>query len=161
MVGDMEKLDDLDRKILASLVENSKLMSKELSRKLRIHPNTLLQRLKKLNSDGVIKKYTVQIDYEKVDFDLHVIIMMKVKKGRAGDIDQLRDLLHVGEIEALYATTGVWDVIGTARVKNRQHLLKVVQKLGQCDIITKTASTIVLFTYKEPADFNPLAPYLF
>ena len=44
----MAELDEIDRKILAQLIENSKIQSKELSRKLRIHPNTLLQRLKKL-----------------------------------------------------------------------------------------------------------------
>jgi DNA-binding Lrp family transcriptional regulator len=115
----------------------------------------MLQRLKKLEKNGVIKKYSAHVDYSKVDLDLHVIVMMKVRKGRAGDIEQLKDLIGIPELETLYATTGLWDLMGTVRVKNRQHLLDVVQRMGNSQIVTKTASHLVLFSYKDPQDFNP------
>jgi DNA-binding Lrp family transcriptional regulator len=151
----MSKIDETDMKILSELSQNARIPAKALAKKINCHPNTLIQRLKKLEQSKMIKKYTAQIDYDQAGFDLHAIIMMKVRKGRAGDFEQLTDLLTIKEIEALYATTGVWDLMGTARVKNRQHLLEVIQKIGNCDIITKTASHLVLFTYKDPHDFNP------
>ncbi|MEW6722148.1 MAG: Lrp/AsnC family transcriptional regulator [Candidatus Micrarchaeota archaeon] len=148
-------LDEIDKKILSELLQNARIPAKKLARKINCHPNTMLQRLKKLEKKGLIKKYTSQIDFSKADFDLHVIIMMKVRKGRAGDMEQLKDLLKIKEIEALHATTGVWDLMGTCRVRNRQHLLEVIQKIGSSELITKTASHMILFTYKDPHDFNP------
>jgi DNA-binding Lrp family transcriptional regulator len=150
-----KSFDEIDRKILAELTQNARIPAKTLAKKINCHPNTTLQRLRKLEKSGAIKKYTAQIDYQKVDYDLHVIIMMKARKGRAGDLAQLKDLLNIKEIEALYATTGLWDLMGTVRVRNREHLLEVIQRIGSTPLITKTASHLVLFTYKDPQDFNP------
>jgi DNA-binding Lrp family transcriptional regulator len=148
-------VDSTDLKIISALQENSSESVKSLAKRLGVHPNTMLQRLKKLESSHIIKKYTAQIDYSKVGYDLHVLFMGKVRKGRAGDMAQLKDLLNIKEIEALYATTGSWDLMGILRVKNRDHLLEVIQQIGRNEIITKTASHLVLFTYKDPQDFNP------
>jgi Lrp/AsnC family leucine-responsive transcriptional regulator len=148
-------LDEVDKAILSELASNARIPAKTLARQIRCHPNTMLQRLKKLETTGIIKKYTAQIDYGKVGYDLHVLFMAKVRKGRAGDLEQLKDLVAIKEIESLYATTGIWDLMGILRVKNREHLLEVLQKIGRNQIITKTASHLVLFTYKDPQDFNP------
>ncbi|MFH1394322.1 MAG: Lrp/AsnC family transcriptional regulator [Candidatus Micrarchaeota archaeon] len=149
------KIDQTDIEILSELVDNAKTPTKELARKLGIHPNTLLQRIKRLEKEEVIKKYMAKIDYSKVGYDLHVILMMRVRKGRAGDLEQLKDLLKIKEIETLYATTGMWDLIGSVRVKNRQHLLDVIQRIGKNKIVTKTSSYLTLFAYKGAQDFNP------
>jgi len=149
------KLDEIDLAILASLRENAKASVKDLAKRIGVHPNTLLQRLKKLENNGIITKYVAEVDYAKVGYDLHVIIMMKVKRGRAGDMDQLKELLRIKELEAVYATTGTWDLVSVARVKNREHLLEVIQRLGKVPIITKTTSHLVLFAYKNPYQFNP------
>ncbi len=149
------KLDEIDLAILASLRENAKASVKDLAKRIGVHPNTLLQRLKKLENNGIITKYVAEVDYAKVGLDLHVIIMMKVKRGRAGDMDQLKELLRIKELEAVYATTGNWDLISVARVKNREHLLEVIQRLGKVPIITKTTSHLVLFAYKNPYQYNP------
>lgn len=151
----VKELDEVDKAILSELSINARIPAKKLARQINCHPNTTLQRLKRLEALGIIKKYTAQINYGKVGYDLHVLFMAKVRKGRAGDMEQLKDLLTIKEIESLYATTGVWDLMGTLRVKNREHLLEVIQKIGRNQIITKTASHLVLFTYKDPQDFNP------
>jgi Lrp/AsnC family leucine-responsive transcriptional regulator len=150
------KLDQTDIEILSSLIDNGKYPTKELAKNLGIHPNTLLQRIKRLEKNGVITRYTAQINYEKVGYDLHVIMMIKVRKGRAGDMEQLNDLINIREVESLYATTGAWDLIGTARVKNRKHLLDVIQLIGKNEIVVKTSSYLTLFPYKAPYEFNPL-----
>ncbi len=150
------KLDQTDVSIISNLIDNAKCSTKELANTLDIHPNTLLQRIKRLEREGVITRYTTQINYEKIGYDLHVIMMMKVRKGRAGDMEQLNDLINIKEIESLYATTGTWDLIGTARVKNRRHLLDVIQRVGKNEIVVKTSSYLTLFAYKAPHEFNPL-----
>lgn len=151
----MIKLDDIDISILSHLRDDAKTQLKDLARELKVHPNTLLQRVRKLEKAKIIKKYTAEVDYAKTDIDLHIIIMMKLRRVRAGDMEQLGDLINIKELEAIYATSGLWDVVAMCRVKNRKHLLEVIQRLGDHPVVTKTSSSIVLFEYKNPADYNP------
>ncbi len=151
----VDPLDSLDYAILSELRKDSKMPHKELASILDVHPNTLVQRLEKLRKNGVLLRYSAEIDYTKAGYDLHVIIMIRVKKGRAGDNDQIRDLVNLSEVESLYATTGSWDLIAVCRVKDRAHLLEVISEFGKNPIVLKTSSQLVLHTYKNPSDFNP------
>ena len=45
---DEKDIDETDKKILHYLNENAKMSSRELARILKVHPNTLLQRIKKM-----------------------------------------------------------------------------------------------------------------
>ncbi len=151
----MSKLDEIDFSILSALRDDAKTQLKDLARELKVHPNTLLQRVRKLEKAGIIKKYTAEVDYAKTGIDLHVAIMMKVRRGRAGDMEQLSELINIKELETIYAVSGIWDVMAMCRVKNRKHLLEVIQKIGDHPIVTKTTSSIILFEYKSHGDFNP------
>ena len=57
-------LDDLDWKILRAIQENSKQTYSEIGRQLGVAHSTVYDRLKKLEKNGVIKKWTVDIDLE-------------------------------------------------------------------------------------------------
>jgi Lrp/AsnC family leucine-responsive transcriptional regulator len=149
------KLDEVDISILSHLRNDGKTHLKELARTLRVHPNTLLQRLRKLEKAGIIRKYVAVVDYAKTGLDLHLIITMKLKRACSNDLKQLKELTGITEVEALYATSGLWDVFALCRVKNRNHMLDVIQKINDHPVVVKTSSSIVLYDYKSPADFNP------
>lgn len=149
------KLDDIDISILSHMRDDAKLPLKELARELRVHPNTLLQRVRKLEKAGVIKKYVAEVDFDQTGLDLHVIINMKVTRGRASDLEQIKQLIGIKELEAIFAVSGHWDVIALCRVKNRKHFLEVIQKISDHPIVSKTSSSIILYEYKTPGDYNP------
>jgi len=150
------KYDNMDLLILKELREDCKKPVREIAKKLRIHPNTVLMRIKRLEQEKVIVKYQAEIDYRKVGYELHVIMMIKVRKGRAGDPEQLSDLSSIPEVQALYACTGAYDVIAVARVKDRDELVNLTRKVGENQIVTKTVTHLVLFPYKHPYQYNPL-----
>ena len=62
MIENKIKVDDKDRKILDLLKENSKLSTSKISKKLNLPITTVFHRMKKLEKNGVIKKYTIDID---------------------------------------------------------------------------------------------------
>jgi DNA-binding Lrp family transcriptional regulator len=150
------KVDTLDLMILRELRENCKQPVKELAKSLRIHPNTLLQRIKKLEKQKVILKYTAEVDFRKLGYDLHAIIMGEVRKGRAGDQAQLAEITKMPQVQYLYAVTGAYDIILSVRVSNRDELVSVLGKIGEHPIVEKTMTHMVLFSYKHPYEFNPL-----
>ncbi|MFH1394381.1 MAG: Lrp/AsnC family transcriptional regulator [Candidatus Micrarchaeota archaeon] len=149
------ELDVVDRTILSHLRADSKTQIKDIAKELKMHPNTLLQRVRKLEKNGIIRGYITDINFGEAGYDLHLIISMKIRSGKAGDMEQLKDLLAIKEFEAIYAASGNWDVIALTRVKNRAHMLDVVHRLGEHEIVVQTNTSIILHEYKRPAQYNP------
>ncbi|MEW6722146.1 MAG: Lrp/AsnC family transcriptional regulator [Candidatus Micrarchaeota archaeon] len=151
----MEELDTIDRKILAALIDNSKIMSKELSRKLRIHPNTLLQRLKKLEKSGIIKKYQAVVDFPKVDKMMQVLMFIKVNMEKPWE-DALRATVKFPEIVSYILMTGDYDVLIIARVKDETHLADLMRRVQATKVVNKTTTHLIVDFYKQPDEYNPL-----
>ncbi len=155
ILGILMKIDETDLTILSILRENSDLPIREMAKKVGVHPNTLLQRIKRFEKNGILIKKTAEIDYSKLGYDLMAIIMIRCRKGRAGDMEQLKDMIKIKEFESVYATTGTYDLIVTCRVENRDQLLDIIKKVGTNPIVTRTITNLVLFTYKQPYEYNP------
>jgi DNA-binding Lrp family transcriptional regulator len=152
----MKDLDELDREILCYLIEDAKTPHKKLAKKLKVHTNTLMQRIRKMEESGVIKKYMAAPDYKKLGYDLHVVVMVRVHKGRIGDRPQLKELWKIPEVQAVYACTGDYDVIVIAYMKDRNDLSRVLRKIEENKWVYRTNTHLVLYAYKTPADYNPL-----
>ncbi|NYZ76813.1 Lrp/AsnC family transcriptional regulator [Candidatus Micrarchaeota archaeon] len=150
----MEKVDETDRKILHYLNENAKMPSKELARILKIHPNTLLQRIKKLEKNKVIKKYKSVINYEKTGIEMMALIFIKVRMKPDWE-KTLRPLANIPQINSFLLITGTADAVITVRVKNKDDLTMVVREIQKNEVVSKTMTYLVLDHYKLPEDYNP------
>ena len=148
--------DALDLVILRELREDSKQSLRKLAEKIGAHPNTLMQRIKILEREKVIKKYSIDVDYRMIGYDMHALVLIRVKKGVIGDHTQLGDVVHLPQIQALYAITGTYDVAALLRAKDRDEMSDVLRKMQSNQIITKTHTLLIMHTYKQPYEFNPL-----
>ena len=63
-VNDKYKLDEKDEKILHMLSDDSRLLWKEIGGNLGISANAARRRVLNLIESGVIKRFTIEIDYE-------------------------------------------------------------------------------------------------
>ena len=70
-------LDTLDWQILQAIQENSKQTYSEIGRQLGVAHSTVYDRIKKLEKSGVITKWTVDIDPEKLGIN-HITARMTV-----------------------------------------------------------------------------------
>jgi Lrp/AsnC family transcriptional regulator, leucine-responsive regulatory protein len=75
------KIDDIDKKIIEELSENSRLSMSELGRRINLSSPSVTERVRRMESFGIIKKYTLEIDYEKLGFPIQCIIEATVKNG--------------------------------------------------------------------------------
>ncbi|MDD5171650.1 MAG: Lrp/AsnC family transcriptional regulator [Candidatus ainarchaeum sp.] len=151
----MDKLDQTDKRILSSLIENSKMMSKELSRKLRIHPNTLLQRVKKLEQNGVIKKYQAVVDFPKVGKMLDVLMFLRVNMEKDWE-GALRPAAKFPEIVSFILMSGEQDALVIARVRDEKHLAGFMRRMQATKVVAKTTTHIIVDYYKQPHEYNPI-----
>jgi len=74
-------LDVKDQQILELLTKDASLSSKQISSKIRIPITTIHNRIKKLKKEGVIKNFTLNIDYGKIGKTLIGYIQLTVNQN--------------------------------------------------------------------------------
>ena len=75
------QLDRVDRKILNELYNDSRLSMRELAKRVNLSAPSTAERVRKLESEGVIQKYTIDIDYKKAGLVLDCILEITLKNG--------------------------------------------------------------------------------
>lgn len=101
----MNKLDTIDRKILNLLQEDAKMNIKEIAAKVKLTVSPTYERIKQLERDGFIKKYTIVLDLEKIgkshEVICHVTLNQHSKEAISGfekkiiGIDEVMECYHV------------------------------------------------------------------
>ncbi|MCX6750636.1 MAG: winged helix-turn-helix transcriptional regulator [Candidatus Pacearchaeota archaeon] len=66
-----KELDQVDINLLKSISKNSREEYTKLSKKLNLTANAIKNRIKNLEKSGIIKGYTISIDYKKLGYDWH------------------------------------------------------------------------------------------
>ncbi|MFC4322023.1 Lrp/AsnC family transcriptional regulator [Litchfieldia salsa] len=75
------KIDDIDRMILDELRNNSRLSMSEIGRRVNLSSPSVTERVRQMESYGIIKKYTLEIDYDKLGLPIQCLIEATVKNG--------------------------------------------------------------------------------
>ncbi|WP_270578573.1 Lrp/AsnC family transcriptional regulator [Caldibacillus thermoamylovorans] len=75
------KIDEIDKKIIDELCNNSRLSMSELGRRVNLSSPSVTERVRQMESFGIIKKYTIEVDYEKLGLPIQCIIEATVKNG--------------------------------------------------------------------------------
>jgi Lrp/AsnC family leucine-responsive transcriptional regulator len=75
------KIDSIDRKILDELNMNSRLSMSEIGRRINLSSPSVTERVRQMESFGVIKRYTLEVDYNKLGLPIQCIIEATVKNG--------------------------------------------------------------------------------
>ena len=141
------KIDEINKKILNVLLSNSKLSYRDIAKKVGVSVVTILKRVKELEKEGVIKNYTVNLDYDKLDYDISVIIKMRIAKGKLFEVE--KKIATNANVFAVYDVTGDFDCIIIAKFKNRRAMDAFLKKTQTYEFMERTETSIVLNTIKE------------
>ena len=76
-----KEIDETDKKIVNILLFDADATNREIAAKCKIALGTVNNRIKRLKSLGVIKKKTIMVDYEKLGYQIEVLIALKIRKG--------------------------------------------------------------------------------
>lgn len=74
------KLDEIDYRILSELQADGRMTNVELSRRIGISAPPCLRRVRTLEEDGYIRRYTAEVDARKLDFEVSVFAMVSLEK---------------------------------------------------------------------------------
>lgn len=141
------QLEEKDRKILNILVDNSRLSLRQIAKKAGISVATVMHRIKKLEEERVIEKYSAKIDYEKIGYDIEVIIEIRISKGKLMDVE--KKIAANPNVFAVYDVTGAFDSVVLARFKTRRQMDYFLKKLQTYEFVERTETKLILNAVKE------------
>jgi DNA-binding Lrp family transcriptional regulator len=81
--------EGLSEKLLQELLKDSKRSDRELARLLKVSQPTVTRTRHKLEKSGMIREYTVTLDFKKMGFELLAVTLLKMKPGiRVSEISE-------------------------------------------------------------------------
>jgi Lrp/AsnC family leucine-responsive transcriptional regulator len=141
-------IDAIDRKILNILQQNARTPNAQIARELNMAPSAILERIRKLETSGVILGYEARIDPEALDLRLLAFVAVRADTdGREMTVgEQLRQIPEVQEIHHIAGEDCYLVKVRTADAKSLGRLLRNrIAGLGS----VRTRSTVVLETLHE------------
>ena len=141
------EIDDTDKKILGVLQDNAKLSYRQICKKVGVSVATVMHRVKKLEQSGIIKKYSALLDYDRLGYDVPVMIGIRVAKGKLFNVEN--KIATHPNVFAVYDKTGDFDSTIIARFKNRKSMDAFLKKIQTYDFIERTETQLILNTIKE------------
>lgn len=147
----MEKLDATDIKILGVLQKDSKLTTKEIAKLVNLSPTPVFERQRRLEREGYIKRYTAELNPEKLGCNLIVFCSIKLKQHTKENGFQFMEAINqIDTITNCYNISGDYDFMLKIYVQDMKHYQDfVLNTLGEIDAIGSLHSTFVIGEVKN------------
>jgi len=139
--------DEKDFEILSELEKDSSQPLRKLARKTGIPMATVHHRIRAMKKQGVILNYTVKVDNRKVGKSIHAFTLIEAQAGlkNRGLMNIGKAISRIAEVEGVYVTTGIYDIIAEVRAKDMDHLSDVVlKKIREIDGVSKISTMLTL-----------------
>ncbi|MDY6769716.1 MAG: Lrp/AsnC family transcriptional regulator [Candidatus Nanohaloarchaea archaeon] len=149
--SDTVELDELDRNILNVLLEDGRRSFRQVAEAVDSTPATVINRVDRLQEEGVITGYSADLDYRRLGYDGLAAVEVVVKgNSLEGVRSEIED--HDNVVTA-YTMTGDTDILLLVAFRDRQELTGFVQEeLVGSDHVEKTITHMVLDVIKEGED---------
>ncbi len=145
-----KQLDSTDQRILQELKQNCRRSYRELAASTGISPATIIERIKRMEKEGVITGYSANFDYLKLGYEFMAIVQISIH----GDLLKIQEkIAKLKGVAAVYDTTGQYDSTAVLICKNRSELSALVKKILNIPGVEKTNTNMVLNVVKRIVDF--------
>jgi len=145
------KLDSIDRKILELLQANSNITNAQLALEIGLSPAPTLERVKKLETQGVIKSYHAVVDMASVGLGVCTFVTVSLKGHNKDNIEKfIKAISKIPEVVECHHVTGQADFIlkvVASDIPAYQNLM--LEKVTNIEVVDNMQSTVILSTFKD------------
>jgi DNA-binding Lrp family transcriptional regulator len=145
--GLVEKIDEIDLRIINLLQEDSRVSFNKIANKLGISVGMAYNRIKSLEDRGILKGYTVVIDPAKLGYSLTTIVLIQAEGKHLLDVE--KEIAKISNVVSVYDITGDFDIAVVARFKDRAELNSFIKSLLGMAYVKRTVTNVVLNVVKE------------
>ncbi|KGB67650.1 transcriptional regulator [Ornithobacterium rhinotracheale H06-030791] len=137
------KIDEVDKRILRYLIENTRMPFTEIAKKMDVSAGTIHVRVKKLEDVGIIKGSTLNIDYSKMGYDFVAYVgIMLTKSNRIQEV--LQRLKKIPNITVASVISGKYNIFCKIRAKDTRDAKEVIYKIDEIEDVLRTESMVSL-----------------
>jgi len=141
-------MDKTDIKILECLRENARINASLIGERINMSVSAVIERIKKLESAGIIKKYTAILDEKKLGKETTAFISVRLEhpKYNEGFRESVKKL---PEIIECYYLTGDFDYILKVITASTGTLAQILDEIKSINGVSLTRTLVVLSTVKN------------
>ncbi|MFD0666666.1 Lrp/AsnC family transcriptional regulator [Ramlibacter sp. MAHUQ-53] len=143
--------DKFDLAILRELLSDSRRTLQEIGEAVKLSPTTCWSRIKRLEAEGVIRKYSLEIDRARLGYKETVILQLTLESHTDQTLfDFGKTLAQIPEVLDAYLVSGDYDYhlrIAVKDTRDYERLLR--EKLYKIPGIRQSKSSFVLRVLKD------------
>lgn len=149
-------IDDIDRQILSILQQNARTSNAEIARQVSMAPSAVLERIRRLETRGVIQGYEVRISPEALGLDVLAFVFVR-SADFDGEARTAEVLASIPEVLEAHHIAGEDCFLLKVRTKDAKSLGRLLRERIGTGTVHSTRTTIVLETIREGCRL-PLPP---
>lgn len=140
----MDKIDNLDKKILNIIMENARIPSKDIAEQCGVSRAAIHQRIQRLIDMEVIVGSGYNIDPHKLGYNTCTYIGVKLEKGSLYR-EAASELAKIPEVVECHFTTGPYSMLIKVYAHDNQHLMQILNdQIQHVPGVTETETLISL-----------------
>lgn len=149
-------LDELDLKLLEAIRQDSSISVPKLAKRLAKSPGLLYSRIKRLIRQGIISKYTVEVNEEALGLRLSALVGLRVD---AKQIEQVKEKLAAfDEVRELLEVTGAYDLFLRVKTTDLGALRSfLLEKVAPVEGVKASETFVVLASSSRTPSYHALA----
>ena len=145
------RYDKFDLAILRELLADSRRTLQEIGAAVKLSPTTCWSRIKRLEAEGVIKQYTVDVDRARLGYQDTVVVQLTLESHTDQTLFEFGKLLaQIPEVMDAYLVSGDYDYYIRIAVKDTRDYERLLrEKLYKIPGIRHSKSSFVLRVLKD------------
>jgi Lrp/AsnC family transcriptional regulator, leucine-responsive regulatory protein len=122
-------LDDIDRRILVILADDSRILLKDLALRVKLSSPSVSERLRRLEERGVIRSFTIDIDPRALGYVFQAVVRVRPMPGKLHIVDRLlRDIPELVECDKV---TGDDCFVARLHLRSMEQLDKILDGVAE------------------------------
>jgi len=126
---------ETDDRIIALLQQDADLTYKEMAKKLGLNESTVRKRVLALRKRGVIRRILAQIDLKQIGYKVAAGLGINAEASKMVEVG--RKLSQMPETRMVFSTTGEYDFFTVVWTKDREALLRFMNRISSIEGVTK------------------------
>src|SRR6185437_1708222 len=141
--GVMERLDDIDERILAELAQHARATFAEIGERVRLSAPAVKRRVDRMLDSGVIRGFTTVIDRNAVGWTTEAYVQIFCH-GRISPTELRQAWVNIPEVVSAATVTGPADAILRVLARDMPHLEDALERIRTSADIERSESIVVL-----------------
>jgi len=129
-------LDEIDSRLLTLLDSNARLSMSDLARQVNLSAPSVTERLRRLEQDGVIRAFTIDVDHRRLGYALRALVRIRPLPGNIHVVEKL--LQETAQIIECDRLTGDDAFLARLVVRDVEEMDEILHRLADY-AVTSTA----------------------